>query len=213
MTTDCKRAWQSYCLPLINRYAHSLENHFTLSQISIASFFFFHLNWCKKGMNWCRSQKQSDKFIRSHLFVPVFFTFSPLSVNTWSWLPSKASPSSCAIPLPTWQQELPRCPSFSGVIKVSISTGSFLCACKHSVRLHISKSKFHPLLCALHFYALFYNPVPPKSYLSLFITHSVVCIQFFQCTRHFPGCQGYSNEQNRYIFALIEDTYWFPRWC
>ena len=84
----------------------------------------------------------------------------------------------------------------------------FLCTCKHSVRLHISKIKFHLLLCALHFCALFYNPVPPKRYLNVFITHSVACVVFFQYTRHFPGCQGYSNEQNRYIFALIEDTYW-----
>ena len=98
--------------------------------------------------------------------------------------------------------------SFSGAVKVPVSTGSFLCSCKHSIRLHISKIKFHRLLCALHFCALFYNPVPPKSYLNLFITHSVACIEFFQYTRHFPGCQGYSNEQNRYIFALIEDTYW-----
>lgn len=111
-------------LPLINRHSHSLENHFTPSQISIASFFFFHLNWCKKEINWWRSQKQSDKFIRSHLFVSIFFTFSPLSVDTWSWLPSKASPSRCGIPFPTWQQELHWFPSSSGIVKVPISTGS-----------------------------------------------------------------------------------------
>ena len=143
--------------------------------------------------------------------MPILFTFSPLSVDKWSLLPSKASPSSCAIPFPTWQQQLHRFPSFSYVVKFSISSGSFLCACKNSVILHISKIKFHPIICALHFCDLFYNPVPPKSCLNLLITHSVVCVEFFQYIRHFPGYQAYSNEQNRYIFALIEDIYWISQ--
>lgn len=70
-------------------------------------------------------------FTRSHLLASVFFAFLPISVDELPLHPSKANPSSCAIPHCPLNSRSAQIFSFSYIIKFSISAGSFLSADEH----------------------------------------------------------------------------------